>query len=170
MLNKLKKQNIVIINKKIDLAILKNIKKFKVENICFIYLNLNEETAHIIKDIILETYKNLQKKYENKNEKIGKELYKDDLKNMIFSLIQTFLYLENISIFDLITQIFIRIITKHYLINGNKRLGISNLYLILISFGYKLIYQSNYLKDKIHYKKCKKFVIILQNKDCSDLK
>ncbi|AJK51340.1 type II toxin-antitoxin system death-on-curing family toxin [Mycoplasma capricolum subsp. capripneumoniae] len=119
------------------------LNKWKI-NLKFIKIQFNQEFIeymNLILDKAIFEAKTIFKK--DKDDICFKEKQNGTLKSAIYSIINKFAYFEGeLDIFDFVTEIFIRVLSGHYLIDGNKRTSLMILILLLKQFGY-YFYWSN---------------------------
>jgi death-on-curing family protein len=87
------------------------------------------------------------------SESMGVEKVSGSINSGLFSLFTKFSYSPECDIFDFITEVFIKLLTGHYLTNGNKRFSLVYLRKLLWHFGYYLKWSSEnkYLADRDYY-------------------
>ena len=113
---------------------------------------ISKEIEEHLVEIIKLAFKEAK---EISEENMNEEKNNGDLIKALMSILNRYYYdsHSNADIFDLVTDMFIRILMGHYLINGNKRLALTFLKGILWEFGYYLKWTrghmwKNYSKHK----------------------
>ena len=127
-------------------------------------LKINQNLNKLINEILIKSYheaKSISK------ENMGDELRKGSLKGGIIDVLNKYSYYDknnNKDIFDLVADIFTRILMGHYLSNGNKRLSLTFLKGILWHFGYYLKWTKGmWLNYTTHKTKIEEFVQNLES-------
>lgn len=98
-------------------------------------------------------------------ENMGTEKTKGQMAASLISVLNKYEYSESeADIFDLATEMFIKLLNGHYLGNGNKRTSITFLKFFLWELGYYLKWTGGHFKDYREYEDTlKQFVVDLEN-------
>ncbi|WFQ90154.1 type II toxin-antitoxin system death-on-curing family toxin [Mycoplasma feriruminatoris] len=117
--------------------------KWKI-NIKFQKIEFDQELIEYMDIIIDQALLETKKIFQSENNDISfKEKEIGALKSAVFSIVNKFdYYNEQVDIFDFVTEILIRILTGHYLIDGNKRTALMVLILTLKQFVYYFYWSS----------------------------
>lgn len=129
-----------------------------------------DEELSIVLYRLLESALDEARKLSTEN--MGREITKGSLNGIICSKINKFSYFTNdeFDLFDFVSELFISILMGHKLSNGNKRLSIVFLKVVLWHFGYYLKFTQGFQKDyTIHKTFIEEFVRNLENKEENDV-
>ncbi|EOA07047.1 Hypothetical protein MYEA_5490 [Mycoplasma yeatsii 13926] len=132
-------------------------------------LDFNEKFSNFIGDVYIESMKELNEIFFSKSNSLYfQEKQKGSLLSGINSTIFKYSYeSEKYDVFDFVTEIFIKVLTGHYFIDGNKRTALMLLVQLLKNFGYYFYFSDDFNLFKHSYyqtveKELANFVQMLQ--------
>jgi len=108
-----------------------------------------KESYKVLENIINSSFEMAETLSEEPLEK-NKESY-PRIKGIMNNLIFKYSYKDDPDLFDFCSELFIKLLMDHPLINGNKRFALSYLINLLRYFGFHFWFSKGFLKDYKHY-------------------
>ncbi|MDP4040818.1 type II toxin-antitoxin system death-on-curing family toxin [Mycoplasma mycoides] len=140
----------------------------------FSVIDFNEKFCNFIDNVYQKSIKELNKIFFTRNNNLYfQEKEKGSLLSGINSTIFKYSYQSyNYDVFDFVTEIFIKVLTGHYFIDGNKRTALMLLIQLLKNFGYYFYFSGDFnLFSHFYYwsieKELANFVEMLQQNKVS---